>query len=94
MCVCVCVRTWYLLDDHLAEVTDYVRQQIAPWVCDLIHQLLCGSTKGDETTCFWWFGEKEGAIAGTLNHGESNIVPDTQAHYKQIFGLSSIFIFK
>ena len=78
-CVCVCVCcTWYFLDDHLAEVTGDVRQQVSLRVADLVHQLLGHRAEGDEAAGFGRFGENEGAVARTLDHREPHVVPESQ----------------
>lgn len=79
MCEVVFVcSTWYLLDHHLAEVADDVWQQVSPWVSDLVYQLLSDSAKGNEAAGFGRFGENEGAVAGTFDHRETHVVPETQ----------------
>lgn len=78
--VCVCVCTCHFLDGHLAEVTADVRQQVAPWVSDLVEQLLSHGAEGHQTASLWRFGENKGAVAGTLDHRESHIVPGTRTH--------------
>jgi len=75
-CVCVCVCTCYFLDDHLAEVTGDVGQQVPLGVRDLVHQLLRRRAEAHQTSGTRRFGEQEGAVGGDGDHRETPVVPE------------------
>ena len=63
-----------LLELHLREIADHVRQQIGAWIADLVEQLLTDRVRRDETARAVGLRHDEAAVGLALDDREPHVL--------------------